>query len=166
MRDTIVWEPINAYDETLPEEAMIQTPIGLFRANSRNPINSFNFFMVHSNFSFSKKQYYVIRMTPGIETLTLLSPFKVLVSIGKLFKVERVKQLLELRILGRIVNDGMTLEDLPDSILKKQEGLATLVFPNSNVLHLTHDDYESDIEAYRKTAELVGGVLLEKSNVG
>ncbi len=162
MRDTIVWEPINAHDETLPEEAMIQTPIGLFRANQKNPINSFNFFMVHSNFSFSKKQYYVVRMTPGIETLTLLSPFKCLVSIGKLFKVDRVKQLLELRLLGRIVNDGITLEDLPENVLKTREGLASLVFPNGSVLHLTHDDYESDIATFRKTAELVGGVLLEK----
>jgi len=166
MKNKISWTQIKK-DSDLPEDIFLKSPIGMFRANNEDsPFNKFKFEIMDTNFRIMKSMVPLLNSTDGVDSIVFLSPYSLIISTGKLFNPDKVKQLIELRLVGRILNDGLLEKDVPPSILNKVKSkYGAVIFPNGEIEELTQDNYEDSREVYIKCAELVGGVFLDVGQV-
>lgn len=67
------------------------TPMGPMPFNKINcPSNTFNFWMGHANFRISDKIASLIEDTNGVESLDILTPHRMRISVGQCFKPSEV----------------------------------------------------------------------------
>lgn len=163
MKNKIRWTPLIRSHE-LPSEMIISSPIGPFAmGDDSSPIAQLSFEVMNTNFRIMKSMIHVLNNTAGIESILCLSPYTTILSIGKLFCKDRVRQLTELRLIGRIVNSPK-IEDVPESIRSRMTSkFGNLAFPNGEVLTLDADSYDDNKETFEKCAELVGGIYYENN---
>jgi hypothetical protein len=163
MKNKISWTPLKRSVE-LPTDGLMNTALGPFSLNDENsPINQLSFEVMNTNFRMMKSMIHQLNQTQGIQALTVLSPYIIILSVGKLFDKEKVKQLVELSLVGKIINT-LKYEDVPHSVSNKMTSkFGNLAFPNGEVFHLDADSYDENKDVYEKCAELVGGVYYENS---
>lgn len=148
----------------LPQDAIMQTNIGPFLlSDEQSPINQLSFEVMNTNFRIMKSMINLLNTTEGIQGILCLSPYCLIVSIAKLFDKDRVRQLCELRLVGRILNTEVSIDSIPENLRVKLKDSGSLVFPNGHIEYLQKDYEDEDKEVLKKCAELVGGIYYENS---
>lgn len=161
MKNKISWTPLNN-SEGIPDEMLLTTPLGIFKANDHSsPFHQFHFEIMNTNFRIMRSMIPLLNGCDGIESVTLLSGYRAAISFGKLFDCDKIKQMVELRLVGRILNTEVSVDVLPNSLKSKIRDSGTLVFPNGHIEYLGKEDEEQDREVMKKCAELVGGIYYE-----
>lgn len=166
-------------DKELP--AIMSTPWGPFRVNDRmNPYRQFEFWMGHTNFNIDQAAKDVLDNTLGVEVLFIISPLRFMVAKGKMFEWRDVRIEIEKGLCGKhaldeqieSIQDPDTCEKvgkLKEDLIKAYDHWAIYVFPNGEYAYAyVKDDNEgeiekfmADVELYRKSVELSGGILLQ-----
>lgn len=159
MKTKISWRPLDRLED-LPEDALMHTPLGLFRASDKNsPMNQMNFVIMDTNFRVMKSMINNMNNIVGISAIVPLNSYCIVLSLAKLFKPENIKSLIELNLVGRIVNN-LNENDLPENLKVQCKGrFGSLVFPNGEVVEVD----EEDKEIYEKCSDLVGGILVNQN---
>lgn len=159
MKHKISWTPLNR-SLNFDENMVMQTQLGVFGlADPQNPVNRFKFHIMNTNFRVMKSMIKQLNQCSGVCAITVFSQYSIGLAFGDLFKPEKVKQLCELNLVGRIVNN-LTEEDLPENLKSKcKSRFGNLVFPNGEVVEVD----EEDKEVYEKAADLVGGVFVNQN---
>ena len=187
-RETEVIDDEDDDDDDSPEEIslpiitqMKQTPMGLIPDIKTYALRTYELWIANTDFDITHKEVFLIKSVPGVEILQILSRYRFIIGIGKLFRFAGVKQEIN-RVLCRetskliktIVEDAAIVSEfLPDdiarSVNKQFENLtklhnyvAILVLPNGEEDIVTSNDlseFEGQAERLRNILFQVGGHL-------
>ena len=157
-------------------------PIGLVSAiNEQNKfINSFDFWVMHTNFDITKEVKRLIENTPGVESITVLTRYRIKIGLTKagLFNNTQVKQLIQNKIVSLDGKSKAIQEDYlsdisfdtstQETIEKTKKDLdnsdykfwSFYVFPNGNLsIEQTDskDELDEKTQFFQAVEYLVGG---------
>lgn len=96
-------EPPQSYEdmEGIPVQKVLETPFGLFSVDDvMNPFRQFKFWMGHTNFSLGDNAAYILEHTPGVEVLKILTRYRFMIGIGKLYEIRDVRLNIEKSLCG------------------------------------------------------------------
>lgn len=154
MKSKISWKRIEHLEE-MPE-LVLNTAIGPFKSNDQgSPLASFKFHLMSTNFKITEEIGARLNRTNGVSSLIFLSPYSVCLSFGELFDEVRVKQNIELQLVGKILNTNLESKDVPESLLNKIK-VHSMLFPNGEIVPIDEDNSEISKECM----EMVGGVII------
>lgn len=157
MKSKISWKKIEHLEE-MPE-LVLNTAIGPFKSNDQgSPLASFKFHLMSTNFKITEDIGARLNRTSGVSSLIFLSPYSVCLSFGELFDESRVKQNIELQLVGRILNTNLDSSCVPEDILSKVK-TPSMLFPNGESIALDEENSEVSKEC-KECMEFVGGVIL------
>ena len=75
---------------------VMSTPFGLWKVTDiMNPYKQFKLWMGHTNFTINEKVANLIKKTPGVEVLSILTRYRFLVGIGEMFNIRDVRTTIE-----------------------------------------------------------------------
>jgi hypothetical protein len=95
------------------------TPIGVFNIlDPFNPIRHYEFRIGNTNFGITHEVQDILEETPGVEILRVLSRYKFVVGIGKMFSFGDVRRAIESQLCETSSSDFM--EEIKDEQVKKQ----------------------------------------------
>lgn len=101
------------YDEIENMPVVMETPMGTFlRDDSHNPIRKIEHRICHTNFTITNKEATIVNFIEGVETLSIISRYQMLIGFGRMFKGEDVRK----EIADTLIN----IDDYPESLLNKQ----------------------------------------------
>lgn len=161
MKNKISWKPFQS-SKDLDDNMVLQTKLGVFKVNDHDsPFNNFDFEVMNTNFRVMESMIPLLNSTEGLEVLVCLSSYRIVCGFAHLFSKDRVKQLIELRLVGRILNTEVSIENIPENLRTKLKDTGTLVFPNGHIEYLEKDHEDEDKEVMKKCADLVGGIYYE-----
>ena len=90
-------------------------PVGFVSAimEQNQFINSFDFWVLHTNFDITEEIKEVIESIPGIESITVLTRYRVKVGLTKsgLFNNTQVKQMVQNKIVGMDKNKSLPIQE-------------------------------------------------------
>jgi len=90
-------------------------PIGFVSAimEQNQFINSFDFWILHTNFDITEKIKGVIESIPGVESMTVLTRYRVKIGLTKsgLFNNTQVKQMIQNKIVGMDNRKGSLIQE-------------------------------------------------------
>lgn len=151
----------------LPEsELMVNSPFGMFEVKEAfNPLNHFNFWIGHTDFDIDHKFVSIVNKTIGIEGLKIMSRYRFLIAIGKMFTMTKVRAALEL---------NLGILKFSPSVLQKKEELTSsgndwmmYVYPDLKTFEYTSSsdkDFYSKIEHINQLNENQSGILLTSNS--
>lgn len=93
----------DSYDNviTLDMKNAINTPFGIFDVNDKfNPLKQFELWIGHTNFIITPNIVKQICNTEGVEALNLISRYRFLLAVGKMFTMTDVRRAIEKKICG------------------------------------------------------------------
>lgn len=177
----IQWEPYklpskqannfdNDGEENLPK--ILDTPFGYFRVDdTMNPMKQFQCAIANTNFPITKKIKTIINKIDGVEVLVIISRYKFIIGIGKLFDIQTVQKTIE----KIICNENKTVISIDDNVIKRINKLkinlnkiypiwSIYMFPNGNL------DFEIRTEEINKgifpqLPKISGGILIESKEI-
>jgi hypothetical protein len=145
-----------------------------------NFINSFDFWILHTNFDVTDEIKTLIESVDGVESISVLTRYRVKIGFTKsgLFNNTQIKQIIQNRILGLDSNNASPAESIPDSayfttevqeaIDEAKEKMSSLdkrfwsfyVYPNGE-LSIFNSDSKSELDErvqfYQTVEYLIGG---------
>lgn len=159
-------------EDDIPEEEMgefiplagklINTPMGLFDVDDKyNPLRQFELRIGYTNFDITAEAADIIESSPGVEAFAVLTRYRFIIGIGKLFTFETVRKEIEKNLLDKPL--GTSLVEASKNINKNKAYWALYQFPNGEVSTLetdSKDEYDKRVELYREAEALSGGELL------
>lgn len=167
---------------SFPNE-LVSTPIGyMMAASGWNPLANRIMYIANTNFVLTEENIKLISIVPGIEHITVLSPYSFVIIIGILFddntviqEIETVLNVVHINVDDYIDNDS-PLADILKPILKKlseSNYWMIYVFPNGKVLEKTYetkDELQEDLKIYdeqeegKNLCDYSNGILLSNLN--
>jgi len=159
-------------EDDIPEEEMdefvplagklINTPMGLFNIDDKyNPLRQFELRIGYTNFDITKDTAEIIEESPGVEAFAVLTRYRFIIGIGKLFTFETVRKSIESKLLDKPLDVG--LMEASKNINKNKAYWALYQFPNGEVDTLetdSKDEYDEKVALYKEAETLSGGELL------
>lgn len=163
-------EDIEEDEEYLEEEDLVSvhsavlTPMGIFDVNDAfSPLNNFDFWIGNTNFNLGQTFLKTVELIDGVEGIVVLSRYRFLLAIGKLFNHSQVRLLIELAV-GTL--------SLSDEILNKRSELensgkewSLFIYPNLKSYSYTikgDKDYDEKIEKFNELNDNGKGLLLSQ----
>lgn len=144
---------LSTFFEPEDPKPIMNTPIGTFEVdNSMNPYRHYKFYIGHTNFTIDNTARVQIKEADGIEVLKVISRYRFLIGVARLFDTVVVRKNLETILCGpkledlnkeldsTILRDGKTVKEIVDE-LKVHKFYALYIFPN-----LSYDFAVSDVE--------------------
>lgn len=111
--DELDEEDQGIYEEIESMPVVMETPGGTFlRDDSMNPIRQIEHRICHTNFTITNKEATIVNFIEGVETLSIISRYQMLIGFGRMFKGEDVRK----EISDTLIN----IEDYPENLLKRQ----------------------------------------------
>lgn len=112
-------------DEYMTEEEYIKnapmammTPFGVFRVDdSLNPFRQYKFWMGYTNFPITTSVARIIENTEGIEVFRVLTRYRFVIGVAKLFDTQQVKA----AITDRVCNARLSGNELIDEIIQSNK---------------------------------------------
>jgi hypothetical protein len=162
-------------DELAEIENVISTPFGIWRVDDvMNPYKQFKLWMGHTNFTINKKIVNIIKKTPGVEVLSILTRYRFLIGVGELFNIRDVRISIEQTLncikenVSEISNPKLKNEiDSLKEMLSSYKKWAIYVFPNGSIDFVTDSDNKHFVETlniYKKSVQYSAGILIENTN--
>jgi hypothetical protein len=145
---------------TSKKENLIMTPAGPF--NSDSFTGGIKFWVGDTNFVIDQDLFDDIDNTNGVVSLCQLTPFKFMVTIGRLFSEKQILKDIE----NLIKEETQELLSLKES-LKKYEDWAIFVLPNGNMNYTSSEDkdFDNKIEQYVKLQGEIGGRIITPNTI-
>lgn len=162
-------------------QPVINTHFGPIRVNDKyNPLRDFEFRMGHTNFVLTAKEVEKIKNVPGIDALKVLSPYRLLVGIGKLFSFTDVRTDIE-KVLCNKKPLSIQLDMIEDEGLRRNIEIgykefsenyqywAIYVYPNGKFYAIKSNklgkEFLADFEQMKECKQLSEGLLLHSDNM-
>lgn len=160
---------------------MIGTPLGLFNVdNVLGPFKHCEYQLAYTKFDVTEEMAEMICEIPGVEVFMVLSRYKFIIGIARLFNFEDVKSVLEYLILGK-QNNNIILKSIEQSdktlhrnvcnerskITERYDNWAIFVYPNGVIKSEgfdTVDDMNEKMVKFESLVKLTQGVLLTSNN--
>lgn len=136
---------------------IMPTPFGLAVIdNSLNPFRKIQFFQFHTDFYLTQKILNIIETTPGVETLRFLTPYRGILSVGKIFNSTDVRREIERRVIKNDIPNAEIKNQIEKlkTELSKYKSWSILVFPNGYADYCYLKDDNSNKEEYDKVVNL------------
>lgn len=158
--------------QTLNLPSLMMTPFGPFRVDDTlNPFKHFKFWMGSTNFNITPTVRDVIAQIPGVEILQVLTRYKFIVGIGKLFNFRDVRVTIEQLLCGKHLTHSAISEiqtpeiqeqvlSLKDKLTKEHSKWAIYVFPNGKIDFAVDDDYDKKLKLYLEAQEVSNGLVI------
>ena len=158
---------------------LAQTPMGLFRVDDElSPINMYEFWMGHTNFPITKSIAYKLSTVLGVEVLCVLSPYRFVLSVGKMFNFPDVRIKIESEICGKHVEmsslSSIENEEVKERVkseiekCKQHETWCLYLFPNGKIATAHSDNFEDiadKLSLFEEARETSGGILITSDNL-
>lgn len=151
MNKKVLWEHIEQQ-----EDKIIDSPAGLLTVN--NSVFQYDFWLIHTNFPIKRSVKKKLDTIEGVESLNIISPYRMIVSIAKMYSSQRVKLEIE-NFLTEKVDIG--LETLKME-LSQFEDWIIYICPNDEISYATKndEDFTELVELFENTKKTVGGQIL------
>jgi hypothetical protein len=162
-----------------PPQAVLYTPMGVLGCVTDTFVaNSFDFWMMYTNFSITPQIAQIIDNTHGVESLDIYTKYRARIGFptSGLFDVEHVMQQIKDRIVfldRQSQNQQLTglSEDLTKKAIETRDKLddkfeywAMLVLPNGNIEVMCSNEknitFDEKVKVLKTTEQCVGGKLL------
>ena len=156
-------------EDKLPK--ILETPFGYFQVDdTMNPIKQFQCVIANTNFPVTKKIKSTINAIEGVEVLIIISRYKFIIGVGKLFDVNVIQKNIEKIICNDKTQEVYVCHDiikrvekLKNNLVKTQLPWSIYLFPNGNL------DYEIRNEGQKSIFPIVrnisGGILIESEKL-
>lgn len=137
-------------DEELQVSELVMTPFGLSSIqNLDNPMNKFNFHVGFTDFKITQGHKASLdKNIDGLEGLLILSPYRMLIAVGQMFKTEDVKlQIMKLLCGKKTINLGYFHNpDIERKVRNIIESISSkywliYVFPTGKIIQESWDLY-------------------------
>lgn len=93
---------------------IMETPIGpVLKDDTLNPLYRIEHWMLHANFDITEKELIIANFHEGVESLSTVSRYEMLVGFGKLFDGTEVRKTLTEKLIN--------IDDYPEELLKIQK---------------------------------------------
>lgn len=150
-------------------DKIISTPFGLFKFDDKfNPMRQFEFRIGHTNFDINSDVAQKIENTRGVEALIILTRYRFIIGIGKLFKFTEVRLDIENQICDSIENEYSNILEKEINVASKNNKYwAVYMFPNGKTTSVGTNDmeeYKRQLEVLYECNSLSGGILTEYNN--
>jgi hypothetical protein len=155
---------------------VMSTPFGIWKVDDTlNPYKQFKLWMGHTNFTINKDIVQLIKKTPGVEVLSIMTRYRFIIGVGELFDIRDVRVAIE-QTLQCNQTDETLIEDptLKEKIrelkdqLAKHDQWAIYVFPNGSIDFATDErgnrSFKEKLSLYKKAVDHSAGILIEKEN--
>jgi hypothetical protein len=166
------------YDDDIVHKKQIQnlmsTPFGLWKVDDvMHPYRQFELWMGNANFTITDEIADTLERVPGVEVLQIMSRYKFIIGVGKLFDFHEVRLAIEKHLSCNISEESMIGDK---SVIKKIHDLkarlsqynqwAIFVFPNGNIDFTTSNekDFYEQLNLYRMAVDYSSGILIENEN--
>jgi hypothetical protein len=155
---------------------LMPTPFGLAVIdNSVNPFKNMQLLQFHTNFPITHEVKDIIEETPGIEILKILTQYRGVISVAKLFNSTEVRREVGNRLIPK--------NEIPNNIIKEKvvelktklqdySNWAIIVLPNGYIdyAYLLPDgsnkvQFEDKVKTYQEALSLSTAVLLKSPEV-
>lgn len=155
---------------------VMSTPFGIWRVDDTlNPYKQFKLWMGHTNFTINKGIVEIIKSTPGVEVLTVLTRYRFIIGVGELFDIRDVRVAIEQALqCNQDCENLIEDKELKDKIVKLKDELskhdkwAIYVFPNGSIDYATNEtgnrSYKEKLSLYKQAADHSTGILIEHEN--
>lgn len=149
MKKKITWEHIQQEEDTI-----VSSPAGPLTVN--NNVFQYEFWLIHTNFPIKKSMKRKIDSMIGIESLNIISPYRLIISIAKLHTLKIVKEQIEKVLTGKL-----TEIDILQQELAQFDDWIIYVSPNKEMVYATDidDDFNEKIKLFEESQEVVGGQI-------
>lgn len=126
------------------------TPFGVWSIDdTMHPFRQFALWMGHTNFNIGKNTFNTIKKTPGVEVLSVISRYRFIIGIGKMFNFTDVRVDIENRLCSQSnkipdisLDDGKKLNDVISELSSSGREWAIYVFPNGKYEYATDENLE------------------------
>lgn len=183
MKKKILWESLhlddiedNTVDEIDDDEddgdledikgKVLSTPFGFYKIDDKfNPLRQFEFRIGYTNFDIDSEIAEQIENTPGVEALLILTRYRFLIGVGKMFDFRNVRPNIEKQICKNDIDDK--IEDSIDIEIKKVDSnkyWAVFMFPNGKFENIGTNElkeYNENITTFRECRDMTNGILIE-----
>lgn len=147
-------------------EKMVNTPFGMFELKEAfNPLNHFDFWIGHTDFDIDEEFVYIANRTAGIEGIKVMSRYRFLIAVGKMFTMSKVRAALELN-LG-IISLSPSVLKKKDELLSTGEDWVMYVYPDLESFEFTSaldEDFYNKMNTILKLNENQSGILLSSNS--
>ena len=183
LKDTSIPEFHSDYDDDSEEihghkiQDVMSTPFGFWRIDDiMNPYKQFKLWMGHTNFTINQKVAQIIKSTPGVEVLTILTRYRFLIGVGELFEIRNVRTAIEKSLKcnteeTNLINNTQIkqeIENLKSKLLKTNDRWAIYVFPNGKIDFITDANgtkqFSEKLLLYKHAVDHSTGILIENDN--
>lgn len=184
MKKKIVWESLHIDDidddenedseEGYKDEEFyfplgkpVNTPFGIFPKNDKfNPLRQFECRLGYTNFNISKNVAEIIENTEGVEALVIISRYRFLISVGKLFDFSNIRKELDEKLCEETQDEKVNnqIQNKITEISKDSKYWALYMFPNGNMESVStnnFEEYEEKVKVLKNCEALSHGVLVE-----
>jgi len=154
MSKKIVWRPIDS-----ESDKVIMTPLGpLDTTKIDNDAYHFEFWTAHTNFPITLEHKNKLDNLVGIESLNIISPLRMIISIGRLFSMKELRLKIE-AILKDEENKYLT--ELREK-MKAYKDWAIYIFPNEKIDFTTCNDkdFKEKLDIFEDAKKNIGGQLI------
>lgn len=147
--------------------------------DSLNPLRQFTFWLAHTNFNISKNVADSILKIPGVEIFRVLTRYRFIIAVGKVFNEADVKLQIQATLYGKDVVEiksevikDTKIQNSVKCIANELEQLnaewSILVFPNGSIdFCVNTDDFKDQYEAtrveYHECVKNAQCILIESS---
>jgi hypothetical protein len=162
-------------DFGLQTKKMMNTPFGLAIVdNGMNPFKRMQLFAFHTDFHISAKIAETIEAVPGVEVLKILTPYRGVLSIGKIFDATSVRREITNKLTKKDIVHPVIREKVEElkGKLSQFNAWSIYVFPNGTADYCAVkpdnsnlEEYNTITELYREAVKYSNGVLIQ-SNTG
>lgn len=98
----------DGFEEEVPVQNLMATPFGLWNVDdSMNPFRDFKFWMGHTNFSIGRNAESVMKRIPGVEVLKVLTRYRFIIGVGKLYHIRDVRTRIEMALCGTSYDNNL-----------------------------------------------------------
>ncbi len=139
---------------------LLDTPWGnMIHDDDLNPYREFEFWVGHTNFDITQEVFDVLNSAPGVEALQLISRYRFIIGVGKLFAFQDVRADLQSRLCGTSV-DTNNLVNRIESLKKEFTEAnyldwAIYVFPNGSLDFCWLEPDSSNIDEFSHKKDLL-----------
>lgn len=164
----ITWEKLDFLKTGEELEELDLDLGGLIDLNKLATTNRFNFWVGYTNFQISIKDFHELdNSIEGIESLVVISPLRFIVSVGKMFDENVIKEQVE-KILCSIpfkfdTQLRLTIDKIQTSLNKYKQWII-YILPCGNIeyafLDKNAEEFAELVEVYKLAQETYGGRIL------
>ncbi len=171
--DTSQYEELETTQEEMAiiDGYCIETPLGVFFVDDElNPYKNFEFWIGHTNFDISPAVKDIIIETPGVEVFQVITRYRFLIGIGKLFAFQDVRASLQQQLCGTSIDVNALaarINSLQQTMTERKCPEWTIyLFPNGELEFSYLEPDESNLEEYNiKKAQLIEASTISKGKL-